>query len=121
MKNSEIISIIIYVLAGVLTVLLFRRWRDNKTPAKSIARYLLWIVLAAVVLIAAGVVYEFATSPQLEISWHNILHAVCGVASLPMFSFAYFMIFIGIIFILRDRRRRKLKNGDYNSKSKKKY
>ena len=120
MKNPEIISIIIYVLAGVLTVLLFRRWRDNKTPAKTIARYLLWIVLAAVVLIAAGVVFEFATSPQLEVSWHNILHAVYGIASLPMFSFAYFMIFIGVIFILRDRRRHKLKNGEYKSKSNKK-
>ena len=107
--NNEILSIIIYVLAAVLTVLIFRNWKLKRTDSKHIARVLLWILVGFVVLVAAGCVAIFCLEADNEFNFNNLLQAIYRVIQLPMFSFAYFMFFIGIIWLLRERRRKKLK------------
>lgn len=107
--NTEILSIIIYVLAAVLTVLIFRGWKQKKTDTRHIVRVLLWILVGFVVLVAAGCVAIFCIETDNEFNFNNLLQAIYRVIQLPMFSFAYFMWFIGIIWLLRERRRKKLK------------
>ena len=100
--NNEILSIIIYVLAAVLTVLIFRNWKLKRTDSKHIARVLLWIFVGFVVLVAAGCVAIFCLEADNEFNFNNLLQAIYRVIQLPMF-------FIGIIWLLRERRRKKLK------------
>lgn len=108
LENYDVLSIIIYVLAAVLTVLIFRGWKQKKTNTRHIVRVLLWILVAFVVLVAAGCVAIFCLEADNEFTFNNLLQAIYRVMQLPMFSFAYFMWFIGIIWLLRERRRKKL-------------
>ena len=118
LQNTDILSIIIYLLAAVLTVLIFRGWRQKRTPTRHIVRVLLWILAAFVVLVVVLCVAIFCLEPDNDFNFSNLLQAVWRVVQLPMFSFAYFMWFIGIIWLLRERRRKKLKPTT-ESKSKK--
>ena len=119
MNTNEIVSIIIYVLAGGLTVSIFKYWKSKSTELRHIKRVLLWIVVAFVALIALGCIYIFAIEePSCEFSFGNLIDAVWQLMQLPMFSFVYFMLFIGIIYIFRERRRKMLK--DLSDKPKKK-
>jgi len=108
LENYDVLSIIIYVLAAVLTVLIFRGWKQKKTDTRHIVRVLLWILVGFVVLVAAGCVAIFCLEADNELTFSNLLQAIYRVIQLPMFSFAYFMWFIGIIWLLREHRRKKL-------------
>ena len=108
LENYDVLSIIIYVLAAVLTVLIFRGWKQKKTDTRHIVRVLLWILVGFVVLVAAGCVAIFCLETDNELTFNNLLQAIYRVIQLPMFSFAYFMWFIGIIWLLREHRRKKL-------------
>ena len=118
LENYEVLSIIIYVLAAVLTVLIFKGWKQKHTDTRHIVRVLLWILVAFVVLVAAGCFAIFHFETDNEFTFNNLLQAIYRVLQLPMFSFAYFMWFIGIIWLLRERRRKRL--GVKQNKSEKK-
>lgn len=110
MNSNDIVSIVIYALAGGLTVSIFRYWKSKGTGIRKIKLCLLWVVAAFAVLLALGCVYVFAIdSPAPDFNFDNMVNAVWKIMQLPMFSFVYFMLFIGIIYLLRERRTRKLK------------
>lgn len=107
MEESQIIDIIIYVLAAGLTVSIFRYWIANHTPLKTIKRTMLWIVAAFVVLTA--VIIAIGTGGQ-QLPFGDmdvILPLLHKAVSLPYFSFFYFMLVMGVVYILRERRRKK--------------
>ena len=107
MEESQIIDIIIYVLAAGLTVSIFRYWIANHTPLKTIKRTMLWIVVASVVLTA--VIIAIGTGgQQLPFGDMDVMLPLLHKAvSLPYFSFFYFMLVMGVVYILRERRRKK--------------
>jgi hypothetical protein len=106
MEESQIIDIIIYVLAACLTVSIFRYWKKNDTPVAVIKRTMMWIVLifATLVVLAIGLTSNMSEIPISDTQ--NILAVVHKALQLPYFSFCYFMLFIGIIYLIRDRRRK---------------
>lgn len=116
MEEAQIIDIIIYVLAAGLTASIFRYWKANGTALSVVKRTLLIMVAVFVVLIAVllGIVSSNSGVPLSETE--NILSILTKALSLPYFSFFYFMFFIGILYLLRERRRKKL---DKKTKSKK--
>lgn len=120
MNTNDIVSVIIYVLAGGLTVSIFKYWKSKDTELGKIKRCLLWTVIAFVALVALGCVYVFAIdTPTPAFSFENLPDVVWAIMQLPMFSFVYFMLFIGIIYIFRERRMRKLKGLSDKPKRKK--
>ena len=116
MEETQIIDIIIYVLAAGLTASIFRYWKANGTALSVIKRTLLIMAAVFVVLIVAllGIVSSSSGVPLSETE--NIFAVLIRAMSLPYFSFFYFMFFIGIVYLLRERRRKKL---DKKTKSKK--
>lgn len=120
MNTNDIVSVIIYVLAGGLTVSIFKYWKSKDTELGKIKRCLLWTVIAFVALVALGCVYVFAIdTPAPDFNLGNLPDVVWAIMQLPMFSFVYFMLFIGIIYIFRERRMRKLKGLSDKPKRKK--
>ena len=76
LENYDVLSIIIYVLAAVLTVLIFRGWKQKKTDTRHIVRVLLWILVGFVVLVAAGSVAIFCLEADNELTFSNLLQAI---------------------------------------------
>lgn len=107
MEESQIVDILIYVLAAGLTVSIFRYWKNNDTPIAVIKRAMLWIIVgfAAIVAIVIGVCSYISGVPLTETE--SIPSIIYNAMRLPYFSFFYFMIFVGVIYILRDRRKNK--------------
>ncbi len=95
-------------MAACLTVSIFKYWKAKGVGTRHIVRYMLWILLGLVVLVAAACVAVFCLEPDNEFTFSNLLLVIYRVVQLPVFSFAYFMFFIGIIWLLRERRRKKL-------------
>lgn len=106
MEESQIIDIIIYALAACLTVSIFLYWKKNDTPAAVIKRTMMWIVLVSVTLVvlAIGLTSNISEIPISDTE--NILAVVHKALQLPYLSFCYFMLFVGIIYLIRDRRRK---------------
>ena len=106
MEESQIIDIIIYVLAACLTVSIFLYWKKNNTPIAVVKRTMMWIVLASVTLVVLAIGLTSNISEIPISNTENILAVVHKALQLPYFSFCYFMLFLGTIYLIRDHRRK---------------
>ncbi len=106
MDSTQTFDILIYLLAGGLTVSIFLYWKNNQTEIKIIKRCLWVTVLFFLVLTGLFLAFTVDITQWSSHDTEIIQDVILKVLALPYLSFFYFIFFAGILYLLRDRRNR---------------